>query len=110
MEAELNKKLAEWAGFTKADIKKRYYYTVGGDRVPKWYAPNSEYSTKLPAFAQSLDDCFKWLVPRTYAQYGEKKTRELLEVWAWYVASGAYWGKEAKALCLAIEKLVEEVK
>lgn len=63
---ELNKKLAEWAGFVEADIKKHYYWETGGERVAKWRRPDTDYSyhVRLPDFTDSLDDCFKWLVPK----------------------------------------------
>ena len=110
---ELNKKLAEWAGFTKADIKKRYYFTIGGERVPKWYPPDSEYSDKLPNFPNSLDACFKWLVPEYEKRYGIYAKADLLCKWLdLYENNQRYKDKPALALCKAIEKLIdsEEVK
>lgn len=68
---------------------------------------NDWAGTKDIDYPNDISACFKWLVPEVYEKYGEVKTRELLEVWGWYVASGAYWGKEALALCKAIEKLLE---
>lgn len=50
-EQELSKKLAIWAGWKESN--------------DLWYAPNSNYYaySDLP-FTQSLDACFKWLVPK----------------------------------------------
>ena len=119
---ELNKKLAEWAGFTKADIRKRYYFKVGGERVPKWYPPDSEYSIHLPAFTDSLDACFKWLVPKLKPEaiklvpvndgittYAEKWGCVIIpEGWGFHTSVIADSPNPALALCKAIEKLIDE--
>jgi len=66
-EKELNEKLARWAGFERADIKKHYYWE-GCERLPKWREPNTGYHIKLPSFTNSeigIACCFKWLVPKS---------------------------------------------
>ncbi|KKM22871.1 hypothetical protein LCGC14_1620920 [marine sediment metagenome] len=45
-EIDLNRKLAEWAGFTEADIKKHYYFEIGGERLPKWQELGREWHIK----------------------------------------------------------------
>lgn len=122
-EQELNEKLAEWAGFVEADIKKRYYFTTGGERVPKWYQPSKEYSDKLPNFTQSLDACFKWLVPklRNNENYIDINLRDFapemgdpylftIRMITNYPTIKAWQGgaeTPALALCKAIEKFID---
>jgi len=124
---ELNKKLAEWAGFKEADIKKYYYWEIGGERVAKWIEPNTDYHCKLPNFTQSLDVCFKWLVPKlftwsigknwelqsdfTIKENGIKASVDLHYVdpdkYDQIKPSEAIAETPALALCLAIEKLID---
>jgi len=52
---ELNKKLAEWAGFREE------FELETGDGF--WVYPDGR-GNDLPNFTQSLDVCFKWLVPK----------------------------------------------
>ena len=49
----LNKKLAEWAGF-KRGIADSWHLTE----------PHYSLSSEPPDFTQSLNACFKWLVPK----------------------------------------------
>ena len=104
-EEELNKKLAEWAGFQE-----------------KWgeiIAPNGAiwWENELPNFTQSLDACFKWLVPRLWIC---NITLEEGIFWDVHVSIPDYHGRNkhgsgqalsenpALALCLAIEKLIDK--
>ena len=105
---ELNKKLAEWAGFT-------YEETADGDW--HWFDMYGDPLSPTglsgePLFTDSLDACFKWLVPKL--------------VWnVWLINADNGWefsimmpmrqvvGKAetpALALCKAIEKLIDEEK
>ena len=105
---ELNKKLAEWA---------RFWHDKGGDSLsdihvrPRWCSPSPRYrKLEPPNFTQSLDTCFKWLVPK-------------LEGNIWLINADYSWefsimsrGKQfigkaetpALALCKAVEKLIDK--
>lgn len=132
-EQELSKKLAEWAGFTES-------HHISDDGYPRfrwqrgdafWRRPDRKTTqVHCPNFTQSLDACFKWLVPK-------------LNGMGWYVnlmqvSLNAYWkcqlwspfdgtaptitletlqarpvvqdNDPALALCLAIEKLIDGEK
>jgi len=107
-EQELNNKLAEWAGF-----KLRWF----NDYSWIWTDPSGndlEPRELLPNFLQSLDACFKWLVPKVRQDAedarglpvdGEQTIRDLLYNWSLDVAIRKV--TPALALCLAIEKLVD---
>ena len=57
MHDKLNKKLAKWAGFLQvSDVAIPYHYTPDGHVITR--------SSSMPTFAESLDDCYKWLVPK----------------------------------------------
>ena len=107
---ELNKKLAEWAGFklNSRRLTGDYYNSPDGNFM------------RLPDFTQSLDACFKWLVPEKISEVtfmyasncvscdiedlgsnffeGHVNTESIEEAWA----------KSALALCKAIEKLIDD--
>ena len=97
-EQELNKKLAEWAGW-------KYDEPSDG-----WWKPTGHYDGRQPNFTQSLDACFKWLVPRLWIC-----DIRLEEGIFWFVrvahpdyGEGKADGEDlALALCLAIEKLID---
>ena len=106
-EQYLNKKLAEWAGF-HLDTSMGYWY----HELPYWYE-----DANPPNFTQSLDACFKWLVPK-------------LQLDGWLVSLRGHEFKgydvllefvprdldliridnnnPALTLCLAVEKLIDE--
>ncbi len=105
---ELNKKLAEWAGFTY-DFTRRY----------SWEAPNKEpLPSGIPDFAHDLNACFKWLVPLliklepkvwmslsqvsivSFAAMLKANTDDKLIGWA-------VENDPALALCKAIERMVD---
>ncbi len=123
-EQALNKKLAEWAGF-------RLDATGVNKEIPVWVEPDgkipftpAEYyldgiNYHLPDFSNSLDACFKWLVPKlpdyyiTFTIYPDN----IVEAYIMYYPNGkdnaleeAYGQGEtsALALCLAIEKLIDK--
>jgi len=145
-EQELNKKLAEWAGFS---YTMHYVPCVGhteeDDPDPMylelWVNPSKElidlhwdfgHSVFEPNFTQSSDSCFKWLVPKLQ---GLNKPYSvgvhldcMAEGYTWCASLttvktpisknrdvlGMRYGVEgsaktpALALCLAIEKLIDE--
>ena len=108
---ELNKKLAEWAGF--------HYQEEDGYHYRGWiYADSLNQSRRYISelnFTQSLDACFKWLVPKidkthhlTIELNWNRFTTELYLLDGF--GSGKYVGEAetpALALCLAIEKLID---
>ena len=100
---ELNKKLAEWAGF-------RY-------RNGLWiHSERDGVTMDLLNFTDSLDACFKWLVPKllSWGMDNEHEdnpnmgivfyctTDKTFKVW-----EQAYVATPALALCKAIEKLID---
>ena len=62
-EKELNEKLAKWAGFTIRD----YPEPKVEPNEKAWYDPLGQFYSGLNNFINfpnSLDTCFKWLVPK----------------------------------------------
>jgi len=110
---ELNRKLAEWAGFTSIEVYNDGF--VG-------YTPVAQYDSHIPLFTQSLDACFKWLVPKAREEYpnlsvtlfydnmfAQKETCRLKK-WdgsGWQLLCIEEAECPALALCLAIEKLID---
>lgn len=99
-EQELNKKLAEWAGFKPlAKGNHQHIRPDGTISYPFDYTPN---------FTQSLDACFKWLAPKLNKPLTLYK---MATVEFWTVKIGATIQSRddslALALCLAIEKLID---
>ncbi len=114
---ELNEKLARWAGFTSV-VKE------GGFKA--WYTPEGIYHQL--DFTDSLDACFRRLVPRIVKDYATELVIvfEYLpnyDSWTVAIEDGFYEHGETKrvlscasgkeltlALCLAVEKLIKEEK
>ena len=118
MNEELNKKLAEWAGF----------YV---DKYGLWKTPNSEPYVEdgfgcwliAPRFTESLDACFKWLVPKANEVGWRLRLIQRPESRLHWAAHLIEYGKAVNkqdrgqlcafseasplAICLAIEKLME---
>lgn len=104
---ELNKKLAEWAGlFPQPD------WRIWCNEVDKYYDCEVNLFTYPPYFTHSLDACFKWLVPKLYHTSLSRSDDSI------YIAEASlyendltqeayYEGNPALALCLAIEKLID---
>ena len=108
----LDIKLGEWAGFTPD-------YCEG--KVMGWTYPNQPKLTEgrfhinsVPDFTESLDACFKWLVPmlgehniilNPSTVEGSHYCHILLDEYPWEVDSFGHSYPEA--LCLAIEKLID---
>lgn len=61
---ELRTKLAEWAGFKKEDCE--YYPGDKGSIETFITDPNGlgSFEDEYPDFPDSLDECFRWLVPK----------------------------------------------
>lgn len=106
---ELNKKLTEWVGIKFTDPTKKYVTL-------------REYADILndgrPDFTQSLDACFKWLVPKlqdqelfvtlltSSIQFPDGSFSCLLSL-GMHVQIETRAKTSALALCLAIEKLID---
>ncbi len=106
---ELNKKLAEWAGWTTAfNLDTRQGVNEG---VTNYYVNPDGRARDIPNFTQSLDACFKWLVSKGISKLMTcgfssmtaytilfDRMRDLI-IWE--------GNPPALALCLAIEKLID---
>jgi len=114
-EQELNRKLAEWAGFEFNDdwADDRPYKSPDGVILHSW-----------KDFTQSLDACFKWLVPMLTKEFIELEIHldYLVKHRGWNVSlfdgfynvdepkhnlACAFANEPALALCKAIEKLID---
>ena len=99
---ELNKKLAEWAGFLPPICDADYHM-----RQPTKYKPCLE----IPHFTDSLDACFKWLIPKldgyTISYSPEKCAHEAIARSCNRYFNSWHETNPALALCLAIEKLID---
>ena len=78
---ELNKKLAEWAGFKQRGMSYTGFHIwvnpneirhfdrsmreQQGEEYPRM--PDKDKHYQCPNFTESLDACFKWLVPRLFS-------------------------------------------
>jgi len=106
-EQELNKKLAEWAGWRNVHIVHPLNKVVGLTKQSPpvdWVEAN---------FTASLDACFKWLVPKL------RKTADCVMDMGVTEYKVTIWGEDlvtttdknpALALCLAVEKLIDNEK
>jgi hypothetical protein len=108
-EQELNKKLAEWAGFRQIGKLTEHHH-------PWWVGKNDCYLfDELPDFTQSLDACFKWLVPKAITRICHLFKVDIKQA---YKTLFQWWLDErfklndtdldALALCKVIEKLNEK--
>ena len=133
-EEELNEKLAKWAGFYQ-----RLAHIYMGEKLkepmPQWDSPDGHKNIVLPDFIKSLDNCYKWLVPKleqrklTIQNYSFKqKSGRFYAEYNIYEESTTAYGTpvlcgnrlaidyqegndlgeiSALALCKAIEKLID---
>ncbi len=101
---ELNRKLAEWAGFKNIRFGKDYMLMTGRFNKVEEITP----------FTQSLDACFKWLVPEllldqrfTMTIWNDKKDWfvQLSRPHKFFIVEQS--GTLALAVCLAVEKLID---
>jgi hypothetical protein len=111
MTQQLNEELLKFAGFKIRDDAPTLRYA--GDKL--WEYPDKtkygekHYEERPPYFPNSLDACFKWLVPGVHYIKIEKVRGEF------GVEAGNFYGRfhrvEDKsptlALCLAIKKLID---
>lgn len=109
MTEELNRKLAEWAGFKGTKVRR---YLVGGssELVNGWEAPDGKLSELRPNFTASLDACFKWLVPKLGGWMMRNYDFGTAAV-VWIDNEESYKAiaeTPALALCKAIEQLIDE--
>ena len=122
MNKELNKKLAEWAGFIKASsgwVEGVWKFPFDGTNMGSMV--DQSYQV-LPDFTSSLDACFKWLVPKLDSLgwyltlrshvYSRDLVRNpdyeaALATGSERIRITAHDFNSALALCLAIEKLID---
>ena len=102
----LNKKLAEWAGFTS--------WNVDGIAIS-----SIDKITKDLFFTESLDACFKWLIPILPTSTGIAITKHMdrptfyCKISGFYYYSSSYTGTSttpSMAVCKAIEKFIDTEK
>ena len=107
---ELNEKLARWAGFEPIMRCESWSYVR---------YPDGGLAGKLPNFTESLDACFKWLVPKlfNYELYKGlepgKPVRGRPTAKVWFSPgeyARAFEDTQALALCRAIEQLIDNEK
>lgn len=107
---KLNEKLAKWAGFRQLPVGKSGFHWERCQRVGNWMPPEEtdtwQSRDHLPNFTDSLDACFKWLVPKLYPSKLDKLGLEALVNNA-ICDSIENKCSVALALCLAIEKLID---
>lgn len=110
-EQELNEKLAKWAGFNFFEVQRCECHP--DLKIRYWHTPNGDYLDK-PDFTQSLDYCFKWLVPKVQ---GKGYYIQLKDYHGWYFQLfnseltppriDQWANTPALALCRAIEQLID---
>ncbi len=105
MNEELNKKLAEWR-FPNADA----IIVESGISVYHNERKEPDYPWHIDLLTQSLDACFKWLVPRLHFAEVHTSSSGFVST-LFYTENLCYYEGEAEspalALCLAIEKLID---
>lgn len=108
---ELNKKLLEFAGFKFFKVTDVISFFTGGIVGQKelWEYPDGTFD-EPPNLLESLDDCFKWLVPKVLIWLMGHRTLDRISAIKYLFKM---WLKEgpvnptALSLCLAIEKLID---
>ena len=108
---DLNRKMAEWAGFKQLALGRSSFHWEHCQRVPNWMPPNTTdvwMSTPyLPDFTHSLDACFMWLVPKVRGITTHSGYREI--ILSLVAPLGFFKEYDAPlALCKAIEELIEK--
>ena len=124
MTEELNKKLAEWAGFTCGywELNNQELWVAPNELPPESVKLGEEGDYECPDFTNDLNACFKWLVPKLNKQHSwiilqqhSFKSEWICQIWykppkpAKYPTNQAVVEAEtpALALCKAIEKLID---
>ena len=102
---ELNRKLAEWAGFSYK-FGGEWFYEKYKSTNAWWESPEERKFKDLPDFTQSLDACFEWLKPALIFKFGSKKYEPFIKGWIDEVVLHIHEG-EAKLFCLALEELID---
>jgi len=132
--AKLNQKLAEWVGFYYDHNTTTGLVMEIGWRNPDGKVLNSKHIDGLPHFTSSFDAIFHWLVPKLksigfmarvqYSPLRDNDTGKLICDWTGYASCYDVSGKRglnhfeewaiaetpALALCLAIEKVIDNDK
>ena len=106
-EQELNKKLAEWAGW---ELKPGSYRVWRHKNIVP-LVDEYTYLNHRPNFTESLDACFEWLVPKLSCYKLDNLGSNKHHACVGAIALGqgaAYAETPALALCLAILKLIEK--
>lgn len=103
---ELNEKRAKWVGFRHLNPDEVF----GLNPDEWWHYPEGGFQHELPPFTESLDACFKWLVPKYLMEFGEDATLELLTEWAQSLILVYSIDQGAAILCKLIDTvIVQEV-
>jgi len=113
----MNKKIAEFAGFTRSGNKREYHWNEGV-REQHWLDPDGTITWgtygirgRLPDFERSMDACEKWVIPKldyVEIKYSPGKLCPSVKV----ESNGLIrYGQDKtipQAFCRAVEKLIEE--
>lgn len=106
---KLNEKLLKFAGFEYRECNPNHPQLKDSPYGMGWFHPSSTTSFHTaPNFPESLDLCFKWLVPKL-AKW-EIGMLPNGKIYATVLANTMFEGyndKPALALCLAIEKVID---
>ena len=97
---KLNEKLAKWAGF---ELDNRFQGLYWNTRTNYWEG--------LPNFTNSLDACFRWLVPRLEKDYWiiiDPPNKTVIIVYGFVQEAEGIGETSALALCRAIEKIIDD--
>lgn len=105
-EQELNKKLAEWRWPNS-------HICVFVDGIEIDWPTGKGWRIEL--LTESLDACFKWLVPKAVGSLADtdlstniEATYKLFDMWLQEISRSPYKvDYEAMALCLAVEKVID---
>ena len=109
---KLNEKLAEWVGFKEAGFG---WFNKLGEPDPNTLIQKVYRGTlnRSLNFTDSLDACVKWLVPKLKMyELNSYNNDGLHSAWVSLSEDGGWEASEcetpALALCLAVEKLIDE--
>jgi hypothetical protein len=98
----LREKLAIWAGIEHKEIRLNAREPYITKMV--WVVGTDGISTDTPPdFPNSLDACFKYLLPEFLKRYGKAKTTTLLDYWVSRLNIWEYKEDPALSFCLVFE-------
>ena len=101
---ELNKKLAEWAGFHFVEAKWR---DTDGCKSTSLICYDSNNSLRTaPEFTDYIDNCFDYLLDGLIERYGKVVIHKLLQRWVAEIVFDEVY--PSLALSKAIEKLIDK--